>query len=35
MAIINTNRQLNLLLDQQFAPKDVFKKVSLAISYSA
>ena len=35
LAIVQANRQLNLLLDQRFAPKDVFKQVSQAIGYSA
>jgi len=35
LAIMQVNRQLNLLLDQQFAPKDVFKEISVAISYSS
>lgn len=35
MTIVHINRQLNLLLDQQFTPKAVFKKVNIAISYAA
>jgi len=35
LATMQANRQINVLLDQKFAPKDVFKKVSLAIGYSA
>ncbi len=35
IAIIQINRQLNLLLDEQFPPKGVFKKVSVAISYAS
>lgn len=35
LAIVQANRQLNLLLDQRFAPKDVFRQVSQAIGYSA
>jgi len=35
IAIIQINRQLNLLLDEQFLPKRVFKKVSVAISYAS
>jgi hypothetical protein len=35
LAIVQANRQLNLLLDQRFAPKDVFTQVSRAIGYSA
>ncbi len=35
LAIVQANRQLNLLLDQRFAPKDVYMQVSRAIGYSA
>ena len=34
-AIMNANHQINLLLDKQLAPKDVFMQVSLAVGYSA
>ncbi len=34
-AIVQANRQLNLLLDQQFAPSDVYQQVTLAISYGS
>ncbi len=35
IAIEQANRQLNVLLDQRFAPKDVYQQVSLAIGYTA
>ncbi|MEE9492255.1 MAG: hypothetical protein V3W04_02595 [Gammaproteobacteria bacterium] len=35
LATEKANRQLNILLDQQFAPKTVYKQVSLAIGYTA
>ncbi len=34
-AIVQSNRQLNLLLEIQFSPSDVFQKVTQAIYYSA
>ena len=34
-AIVQLNRQINLLLDQRFAPADVYEQVSLAIAYAA
>lgn len=34
-AIVVTNRQLNLMLAQQFAPQDVYRQVTLAIHYTA
>ena len=34
-AIVQSNRQLNLLLDLQYSPSDVFQKVTQAIYYSA
>ena len=34
-AIVQTNRQLNLLIDQSFAPSDVYEQVTLAISYTS
>ncbi len=33
-SIIQANRQLNLLLERQFAPSDVFGQVTLAVGYS-
>jgi hypothetical protein len=33
-AIVQANRQLNLLLDEKFAPSDVFQQVTLAIGYA-
>ena len=35
VAIIQANRQLNLLLDQQFTPSDVFQQVTLAVGYTS
>jgi len=35
LAIVQADRQLNLLLERRFAPSDVFKQVTLAIAYSA
>jgi len=35
LATMQANRQINVLLDQQFAPKDVFREVSIAIGYGA
>ncbi len=35
LTIVQANRQLNLLLDQRFSPKDVYVQVSRAIGYSA
>ena len=34
-AIVQLNRQINLLLDQRFAPSDVYEEVSLAIAHAA
>lgn len=34
-AIVQANRQLNLLLDERFAPSDVFQQVTLAVGYAA
>ena len=34
-AIIQANRQLNLLLDRQFAPSEVFQQVTLAVGYTS
>lgn len=34
-AIVQANRQLNLLLDQQFTPSDVFEQVTLAVSLAS
>ncbi len=34
-AIVQLNRQINLLLDQRFAPADVYEQVTLAIAYAA
>lgn len=34
-AIVQLNRQINLLLDEQFSPSDVFEEVSLAIAHAA
>ncbi len=34
-AIMQTNRQLNLLLDQPFSPAEVYEQVTLAIGYTA
>lgn len=34
-AIVQANRQLNLMLDQRFSPSDVFQQVSLAMSYTS
>ena len=35
MTILDTNRQLNLLLDVPILPRDVFDQVTLAVLYSA
>ena len=35
MTILDTNRQLNLLLDVPILPRDVFAQVTLAVNYSA
>ena len=35
VAIIQANRQINLLLDQQFTPSDVFQQVTLAVGYTS
>ena len=32
---MQANRQLNLLLDERFAPSDVFQQVTLAVGYTA
>ena len=34
-AILNLNRQLNLLLERHISPSDVYQEVTLAIAYSA
>ncbi len=34
-SIVQANRQINLLLDRQIAPSDVFQQVTLAIGYAA
>ena len=34
-AIMQTNRQLNLLLDQPFSPAEVYEQVTLAMGYTA
>lgn len=34
-AVVQANRQLNLLLDQQVAPSDVFEQVTRAVGYTA
>ena len=34
-SIVQANRQVNLLLNQQFAPSDVFQQVTLAVGYAA
>ncbi len=34
-AIVQANRQVNLLLDRRLAPSDVFQKVTLAVNYAA
>lgn len=34
-AILQLNRQINILLDQRFAPEDVYEKVTLAIAHAA
>ncbi len=33
-SIVTANRQMNLLLDRQFSPSDVFQQVTLAVGYS-
>ena len=33
--IVQANQQLNLLLDERFAPSDVFQQVTLAVGYAA
>jgi len=35
ISIVQANRQLNLLLDQQFSPSDVFQQVTRAIGYTS
>ncbi len=34
-SIVQANRQINLLLDRQIAPSDVFQQVTLAVGYAA
>lgn len=34
-AVVQLNRQINLLLDQRFAPEDVYEEVTLAIAHAA
>jgi hypothetical protein len=34
-SIVQANRQVNLLLNQQYAPSDVFQQVTLAVGYAA
>ena len=34
-SIVQANRQVNLLLDERFAPSDVFQQVTLAVGYTA
>ncbi len=34
-AIVQANRQLNLLLEERFAPADVFQEMTLAVGYAA
>ncbi len=34
-SIVQANRQMNLLLNQQFVPSDVFQQVTLAVGYAA
>ena len=34
-AIVRNNRQLNLLLEREFGPSEVYEKVTLAVSYAA
>jgi len=34
-SIVQANRQLNLLLDRSFAPSDVFRQVTSAVSYTS
>ena len=34
-AIVESNRQLNLLLEERFSPADVFQELTLAVGYSA
>lgn len=33
LAVVQANRQLNLMMDKQFSPSDVFRQVTLAVSY--
>lgn len=33
-SIVQANRQLNLMLDQQFSPSDVYQQLTLAIAYA-
>ncbi len=35
LSIVQSNRQLNLLLEENFAPADVFQQVTLAVGYAA
>ena len=34
-AIVQANRQLNLMLERQFAPSDVFQEVTLGVGYTS
>lgn len=34
-AVVQLNRQINLMLDRRFAPEDVFEEVTLAIAHAA
>ncbi len=34
-AVVQLNRQINLMLDQRFSPSDVYEQVSLAIAHAA
>lgn len=34
-AVVQLNRQINLMLDQRFSPSDVYEQVSLAIAHTA
>ncbi len=34
-AVVQLNRQINILLDQRFSPADVYRQVSLAIAHAA
>jgi hypothetical protein len=35
ISIVQANRQLNLMLDRQFAPSDVFEQVTRAVGYTS